>query len=63
LFGTLRAGATSMQAQAQIPVDIISVIQALVIAFIAAPAIIRGLYRIRQSGEGVQTVFMRGWGK
>ncbi len=63
LFGTLRAGATAMQAEAQIPVDIISVIQALVIAFIAAPAIIRGLYRIRQTGEGVQTVFMRGWGK
>jgi simple sugar transport system permease protein len=51
-----------MQNVAKIPVDIISVVQALVIVFVAAPAIIRALYRIRVEGK-VETVFTRGWGK
>jgi len=62
LFGTLRSGGTRMQNLANIPVDIISIIQALVIAFIAAPAIIRGIYRIKARG-GSEAVFTRGWGK
>ena len=62
LFGTLRSGGTRMQNIARIPVDIISVIQALVIAFVAAPAIIRAIYRIKES-KAVETVFTRGWGK
>ena len=62
LFGTLRSGATRMQSMAGIPIDIISIIQGLVIIFVAAPAIIRWLYRIKAiSGE--QTVLTRGWGK
>ena len=63
LFGILRAGATKMQSVASIPTDLISIIQALVIAFIAAPAIVRGLFRIRRSGDDSRTVFMRGWGR
>lgn len=62
LFGTLRSGATSMQSLAQVPVDIITTIQALVIVFIAAPEIIRWLFRIRGAGAGEKTVFTRGWG-
>lgn len=63
LFGTLRSGATRMQNVARIPVEIIDVIQALIIAFIAAPAIIRTIYRLRQAGPGEGAVFTRGWGK
>lgn len=63
LFGTLRSGATRMQNIARIPVDIIDIIQALIIAFIAAPAIIRTLYRLKTGGAGEGTVFTRGWGK
>ncbi len=53
LFGTLRAGATRMQSVAGIPIDIISILQAMVIIFVAAPEIVRVLYRIRtpQAGE------------
>jgi ABC-type uncharacterized transport system permease subunit len=47
LFGGLRAGASRMQFLAQIPVDIIQVIQALVLIFVAAPAIVRWLWRLR----------------
>ncbi len=63
LFGTLSSGATRMQNIARIPVDIIDIIQALIIAFIAAPAIIRFLYRLKTAGPGEGTVFTRGWGK
>jgi ABC-type uncharacterized transport system permease subunit len=63
LFGTLRSGATRMQNIAKIPIDIISIIQALIIAFIAAPAIIRAIYRIKVPDQGEGTVFTRGWGK
>jgi simple sugar transport system permease protein len=62
LFGFLRSGATDMQSMAGIPIDIISIIQGLVIVFIAAPDIIRWLYRIR-SVKVEETVLTRGWGK
>jgi simple sugar transport system permease protein len=62
LFGTLRSGSTRMQNLARIPVDIIGVIQALVIAFVAAPAIIRAIYRLKGTGAS-ETVVTRGWGK
>jgi simple sugar transport system permease protein len=61
LFGVLRGGATSMQSLARIPIDIISIIQGLVIIFIAAPAIIRWIYRIRLE-KTEETVLTRGWG-
>ena len=61
LFGTLRSGATRMQSIAGIPIDIISIIQALVIIFVAAPAIIRWLYRIRVP-RAEEIVLTRGCG-
>jgi general nucleoside transport system permease protein len=62
LFGTLRNGATRMQVVAGIPIDIISVLQALILAFIAAPAIIRTVYRLKAPVESAEGVFARGWG-
>jgi general nucleoside transport system permease protein len=67
LFGALRAGSSRMQFLSQIPIDIINVIQALVLIFVAAPALIRWLYRIRIPRE-VESVagdvqFSSGWGK
>jgi ABC-type uncharacterized transport system permease subunit len=61
LFGTLRSGATKMQSLASVPIDIISIVQAFVIMFIAAPAIIRWIYRLKAEG-GVQVILARGWG-
>lgn len=48
LFGVLRAGAARMQSVAQVPIDIISILQAMIIIFIAAPEIIQALYRLRE---------------
>jgi len=62
LFGFLRAGAQRMQAYAQVPIDIIAVLQGLIIVFIAAPELIRLLYRLKAARETSETVFTRGWG-
>jgi simple sugar transport system permease protein len=51
LFGFLRAGAARMQSAAGTPVELIRVIQGLVIVLVAAPEIIRGLYRIGRWGK------------
>jgi ABC-type uncharacterized transport system permease subunit/basic membrane lipoprotein Med (substrate-binding protein (PBP1-ABC) superfamily) len=63
MFGFLRAGARTMQAPpALVPIDIISIVQALIIIFIAAPELIRLIYRIRAAREEEEAVFTRGWG-
>jgi simple sugar transport system permease protein len=61
LFGFLRNGATQMMVVTQIPIDIISIIQAFIIVFIAAPALIRSIYRIKEV-KAEESVFVRGWG-
>jgi simple sugar transport system permease protein len=62
LFGTLRNGATNMQLKAGIPIDIISILQALILVFIAAPAIIRTVYRLRKPAEGEEGLTVGSWG-
>ena len=61
LFGALRAGSREMQAVTQIPIEIVTVIQALVIAFIAAPALVRAIYRIRARRVTGPETFTKGW--
>jgi simple sugar transport system permease protein len=59
LFGALRAGGQQMQAASAVGIDIIQVIQALIIVFIAAPALIRGIYRVKGVGEAERIT--KGW--
>jgi ABC-type uncharacterized transport system permease subunit len=56
----MRNGATRMQFLTQIPTDVISIIQGLILLFVAADAIVRFIFRIRVSEERV--VLTRGWG-
>jgi simple sugar transport system permease protein len=60
LFAAMRNGATRMQFLTQMPVDLISMLQALILLFVAADAIVRYIYRIKARGERV--VLTRGWG-
>jgi len=62
LFGTLRNGAVRMQASAGIPIDIISVMQAFILAFIAAPAIVRTIYRLKEPKKAEAEIHVSGWG-
>ncbi|MFN2176139.1 MAG: ABC transporter permease [Anaerolineales bacterium] len=51
LFGFMRGGAARMQSVAGVPVEIIRVMQALVIIFVAAPEIIRSIYHLKKPKE------------
>jgi simple sugar transport system permease protein len=46
LFGALRTGGGLMQVQTGIPLDLLFFIQALVIMFVAAPGLVRSIYRV-----------------
>jgi simple sugar transport system permease protein len=61
LFGILRAGSRAMQAATATPVDIVVVIQALVIAFIAAPDLVRAMFRLKARREPGIEVLTKGW--
>lgn len=62
LYGTLRNGATNMQVVSGIPIYIVQVLQAIILAFIAAPAIIRTIARLRAPKEGEEVLAVHGWG-
>jgi simple sugar transport system permease protein len=62
LFGTLRNGATRMMVVSRIPIDIVDVLQAIILMLVAAPAIIRTIYRLKEPKEEETTVFVSGWG-
>lgn len=61
LFGALRAGGVTMQARTGTPIDIVLVVQSLIVLFIAAPPLIRTIFRIRTQGMGAMQV-SKGWG-
>lgn len=60
LFGGLRAGGQQMQVSASVGIDLISVIQALIIMFVAAPALIAAIYRLKTPVASAQ--ISKGWG-
>jgi len=65
LFGAFRAGAPLMQINTSVPIEVIDIIQALIILFLAAELIVRRVFRIRAARtvpEEVQTV-TRTWGE
>ncbi|HET8663198.1 MAG TPA: ABC transporter permease [Nocardioides sp.] len=53
LFGALHAGGTQMQSATGTPIDLVQVIQALIVLFIAAPMLVRSLWRLKGAGAGV----------
>jgi simple sugar transport system permease protein len=64
LLGALDAGAAKMQFDSGVAADIIQVIQALVLAFVAAPLIVRQIWRIKRPvGSAESAVATSGWGK
>ena len=51
LFGGLRAGAVTMQANQGVPIDIVLVVQSMIVLFIAAPPLVRSMFRIKPQKE------------
>lgn len=62
LFGALRAGAVTMQASTGTSVDIILVIQSLIVLFIAAPPLVRSVFRVKVREAGRVGGQSMGWG-
>lgn len=60
LFAALRVGGVTMQANVQVPVEIVLVIQALVVLFIAAPGLVAKIFRVRKY-EKAETLASKGW--
>lgn len=50
LFGALKAGGYSMQAAQGVPIDIVLVVQSLIVLFIAAPPLVRAIFRLPVPG-------------
>ena len=49
LFGALHAGSATMQSRTGTSIDLVTIVQALVVLFIAAPAFVRAVFRLRSS--------------
>ena len=64
LWGALLTGNSLMQANAGLSKNLVGIIQALIIMFIAADAIIRTLWRVRKATpeERAASVISKGWG-
>jgi len=63
LWGGLLNGAGLMQIRADISIDLVKIIQALIVMFIAADQIVRALWRVRARREEEEVIFSRGWGQ
>ncbi|WP_374108534.1 ABC transporter permease [Isoptericola sp. S6320L] len=51
LFGAFKAGGSAMQAAEGIPIEIVLVVQSLIVLFIAAPPLVRAIFRLPQPGK------------
>jgi simple sugar transport system permease protein len=63
LFGAMRNGSDLMELNSGVSKYIISLLQALLLLFVAAPPIVRWLFRLRGAGKADEaTPLTRGWG-
>ena len=61
LFGALHAGGNRMQQVSHLAIDLVTVVQAVIVIFIAAPALVKAIFRLRQPGGGLSTGLAKGW--
>ena len=63
LFGALRAGGNTMQSVSGISLELVTVLQALIVIFIAAPALVKAIFRLRaaRAASALQTSTAKGW--
>lgn len=62
LFGALQAGGNRMQSYSGISLELVTVLQALIVIFIAAPALVKAIFRLRAARTArSQTSLAKGW--
>lgn len=62
LIGAMSAGSSLMQSRARVEPEVISVIQAFILFFVAAPIVVRYLVRLRSLGPEDNLQLSSGWG-
>lgn len=62
LIGAMQAGSNIMQKEASVPAEIIDVIQALMLFFVAADMIVRWIIRAKSTPDEEKTKLTTGWG-
>ncbi len=62
LFGAMDAGARLMQLRAKVPIDIITLLQGLILMFVAANQIIRSLYHLPAPSKEDSVNLTQSWG-
>jgi simple sugar transport system permease protein len=61
LFAALITGGRNMQAATGIPLDLTTVIQAIIVFFVATPALVREVFRLRETSGGLARIGTKGW--
>ena len=61
LFGALNAGGLQMQLITQTPLTLTTVLQAVIVLFVAAPALVRSIFRFLPKERGSAAVLAKGW--
>ncbi|MET0415520.1 MAG: ABC transporter permease [Actinoplanes sp.] len=62
LYGALRAGGNLMQAGSGISIELVTVLQALIVIFIAAPALVKAIFHLRAARSArLGTSMAKGW--
>jgi simple sugar transport system permease protein len=61
LFGALQAGGQKMQVDTGVPIDLVLILRALIVLFIAAPLLMKAVWRIKAEGASAGPSF-GGWG-
>jgi ABC-type uncharacterized transport system permease subunit len=62
LFGGLQAGGNRMQSFSGISLELVSVLQALIVVFVAAPALVAAVFRLRPArAVSLETGMAKGW--
>jgi simple sugar transport system permease protein len=62
LFGALHAGGNRMQSYSHIGIDLVIVVQAVIVIFIAAPALVKAVFRLRAGQAGGSSASLaKGW--
>jgi simple sugar transport system permease protein len=62
LYGALRSGGNLMQADVGISLELVTVLQALIVIFIAAPALVKAIFHLRAARSArLGTSMAKGW--
>lgn len=61
LFGAFQAGGVTMQSRTGTPIELVTVLQSIIVLFIAAPALISAAFRLRGAADTSGQQLAKGW--